>query len=102
MSTVAWRHAEDDNQSVIPGVTHVVAVFTDPDRWGQGIAAHLLELAEGAMRDGGYRIARLWTPRDAPAREFYIKQGWTLDGRAKWEPKFGLELVGFEKPLSRP
>jgi GNAT superfamily N-acetyltransferase len=97
---VAWRQAEEESGSPVPGVAHVVSVFTDPEWWRRGIAAALLEEAEQAMRDARYRVARLWTPRDAPAREFYVRQGWTLDGRAKWEPKFSLYLVGYEKQLA--
>jgi GNAT superfamily N-acetyltransferase len=95
----AWRQAEEESGSPIPAVAHVVAVFTDPERWGQGIAAHLLELAEAAMRERDFRVARLWTPRDAPARGFYEATGWQLDGRAKWDEEFALHLVGYEKPL---
>lgn len=101
ISTVAWRRAEEESGAPVPGVAHVVSVFTDPARWGEGLAARLLDDAEEAMQAQGYRIARLWTPRDAPAREFYVRRGWTLDGRAKWEPKFSLHLVGYEKSLGR-
>ncbi len=97
---VAWRRAETESGAAVEGIAHVNAVFTEPRRWGQGIAAHLLALAEAAASDRGFHTARLWTPRDAPARGFYVAQGWTLDGRAKWEPKFRLHLVGFEKRLS--
>lgn len=99
---VAFRQAEEESGSAVPGVAHVVAVFTDPGRWGRGIAAHLLAMAEEAMRVCGFRIARLWTPRDAPARGFYDAAGWELDGRAKWEQDLSLHLVGFEKPLPAP
>jgi GNAT superfamily N-acetyltransferase len=99
VGAVAWRQAEEKSGAAVPGVAHVVSVFTDPDWWGRGIASHLLSAAEEAMRVKAYRYARLWTPRDAPAREFYVREGWTLDGRAKWEPKFALHLVGYEKPL---
>lgn len=100
VGVVGWRQAVDEQKGEIPGVAHVVAVFTDPDRWGQGIAAHLLTLGETEMARRQYRVARLWTPRDAPARAFYLKEGWTLDGRAKWEPDFDLDLVGYEKPVA--
>jgi GNAT superfamily N-acetyltransferase len=98
---VAFRQAEEESGSAVPGVAHVVSLFTDPDRWGQGIAAHLLGLAEATMRERGFQIARLWTPRDAPARGFYKATGWQLDGRAKWEPDFDLHLVGYEKYLAQ-
>jgi GNAT superfamily N-acetyltransferase len=99
VAAVGWRRAEEESGAPVPGVAHVVSVFTDPDWWRRGIAAHLLGVAEGAMRGHAYRYARLWTPRDAPARAFYTHEGWTLDGRAKWEAKYGLHLVGYEKAL---
>jgi GNAT superfamily N-acetyltransferase len=99
VGAVAWRQAEEESGAAVAGVAHVVSVFTDPDWWERGIASHLLLAAEEAMRGQNYRYARLWTPRDAPAREFYVREGWTLDGRAKWEPKYGLHLVGYEKRL---
>lgn len=96
---VAWRRAEEESGSPIPGVAHVVAAFTDPRRWGEGIAAGLLDLAEDSMRASGFRTARLWTPRDAPARGFYEATGWRLDGREKWAEDFALHLVGYERAL---
>ena len=59
----------------VPGRAHVSAVFTHPDRWREGIAAGLLELAEDAMRAEGYPEVQLWTPREAPARRFYEADG---------------------------
>jgi GNAT superfamily N-acetyltransferase len=99
VGAVAWRCAEEESGAPIPGVAHVVSVFTDPAWWGRGIAAGLLGAAEVAMRERHYRVGRLWTPRDAPARGFYVRQGWTLDGRARWESKYALHLVGYEKQL---
>ncbi len=99
VGVVAWRRAVTEDGSEIPGVAHVNAVFTDPARWGEGIAAHLLGAAMDEAVRRRYRVARLWTPRDAPARGFYLRQGWTPDGRAKWEPRFHLHLIGFERRL---
>ncbi len=101
VGAVAFRAAEDPTSGVIPGVAHVSAVFTDPDHWRRGIATALLARAEAEMRCREYRIARLWTPRGAPARGFYERQGWTLDGRERFSERFGLELVGYERPLRR-
>lgn len=97
---VGWRQAEDESAGAIPGVAHVYAVFTHPERWGEGIAAALLGRAEAAMSAAGFERARLWTPRDAPARAFYERQGWSRDGRARWEDEMQLDLVGYEKALS--
>jgi ribosomal protein S18 acetylase RimI-like enzyme len=97
---VGWKQAEDETVGRVPGVAHVVSVFTDPSRWREGIARALLSLAEEEMRLREFRIARLWTPRDAPARAFYDREGWTLDGRERFAEKLGFHLVGYEKRLT--
>ena len=101
VGAIGWRDAADESLGLIPGVAHVYAMFTDPARWRQGIAAGLLDWGEGEMASAGYEWARLWTPRDAPARAFYEARGWTEDGRARWEEELRLDLVGYEKKLSR-
>jgi GNAT superfamily N-acetyltransferase len=101
VGVVGWRDAADESLGLIPGVAHVYAVFTDPARWGQGIGGGLLAWGENEMASAGYEWARLWTPRDAPARSFYEAQGWSEDGRARWEEDLRLDLVGYEKKLSR-
>jgi GNAT superfamily N-acetyltransferase len=83
----------------IPGRAHVSAVFTHPDRWREGIAACLLELAEDAMRTEGYREVQLWTPSAAPARRFYETVGWVHDGRAQWLAELSLPIVAYVKAL---
>lgn len=83
----------------IPGRAHVAAVFTHPDRWREGIAAGMLELAEAGMREHGYGEVQLWTPRDAPARRFYEATGWRHDGREQWLPELALPIVAYLKRL---
>jgi GNAT superfamily N-acetyltransferase len=83
----------------IPGRAHVSAVFTHPDRWREGIAAGMLELAEAQMRARGFREVQLWTPRDAPARRFYEATGWEHDGRVQWMPEMQLPLVAYVRRL---
>jgi GNAT superfamily N-acetyltransferase len=83
----------------IPGLAHVSAVFTHPDRWRERIAAGLLELAEDAMRAAGYRDAQLWTPEAAPARRFYEAVGWSPDGRKQWLAELAMPIVAYVKAL---
>jgi GNAT superfamily N-acetyltransferase len=83
----------------IPGRAHVSAVFAHPDRWRQGVARGLLEIAEAAMRAEGYSEVQLWTPQDAPARRFYEATGWTADGRRQWLVELGLPIVAYVKSL---
>jgi GNAT superfamily N-acetyltransferase len=83
----------------IPGRAHVSAVFTHPDRWREGIAAALVASAEAAMRAEGYGEVQLWTPREAPARQFYEATGWRHDGREQWLAELALPIVAYVKPL---
>ena len=92
-------HHGDPGLEPIPGRAHVAAVFSHPDRWREGIAAAMLVAAENAMRAAGYREVQLWTPRDAPARDFYEATGWTHDGRAQWLEELSLPIVAYLKAL---
>jgi len=97
---VGWRAQRDDYGRVLRGVAHVSALFVHPDRWREGIAEALLQIAEGSMSERGYRFARLWTPERAPARAFYEATGWSEDGRSGWHEALRLPIVGYEKRLA--
>ena len=94
-----WRPYSESDGRPVARVAHLSALFVDPSRWREGIATELLRLAEGAMRERGYRTARLWTPEGAPARWFYERAGWRQDGRRRWHEALRLPVVGYEKRL---
>ena len=100
VGVVSWRPARDADGRQVPGVAHVSALFVEPRRWREGIAAELLELAEGAMRDRGYGLAELWTPEGAPARRFYEAVGWVRNGRRSWHEPLHLTVIGYQKRLT--
>jgi GNAT superfamily N-acetyltransferase len=95
-----WRADRDDSGRAVQGAAHVSALFIHPDRWREGIAEALLVVAEAAMREQGYRVARLWTPEGAPAQGFYEATGWSKDGRSGWHEGLRLPIVGYEKRLA--
>jgi GNAT superfamily N-acetyltransferase len=97
----SWRPARDYGEEgpPVPGVSYVSHLYVDLPLWGNGIASGILELAEKAMREDGYVRSILWTPTDAPARGFYERCGWRLDGRERWSGELQLPMVGYEKPL---
>ncbi len=101
VALVSWRPAGEhgDEGVPVPGVGYVSHLYVEPSRWGAGIAGGLLEQAETAMREGEFRSAILWTPTDAPARGFYERCGWRLDGRERWSTELHLPMVGYEKQL---
>ena len=102
VALASWRPAREygDEGAHIPGVSYLSHLYVDPDRWGNGIARGLMELAESAMREVDHSRALLWTPTDAPARGFYERCGWRLDGRERWSTELHLPMVGYEKHLA--
>ena len=101
VALASWRparqHGEEGPRD--PEVSYVSHLYVHPDQWGHGIASGLLALAEAAMRNADNRRAILWTPTDAPARGFYERCGWRLDGREQWSSELQLPMVGYEKHL---
>ncbi len=101
VALASWRPAREHGEEGpdVPGVGYVSHLYVHPDLWGNGIASGLLELAEDAMRETGRIRAILWTPTDAPARSFYERCCWRLDGRERWSGELQLPMVGYEKHL---
>jgi GNAT superfamily N-acetyltransferase len=82
------------------GIGHVWSLFVAEAWWGTGLAASLLERAVGAMRAGGFRRARLYTPAgQARARAFYRREGWTEVGAPFAHPDVSLDLVELRRAL---
>jgi len=101
VALASWRPAREQGEdgSRVPGVSYVSHLYVHPDRWGEGVARGLLSLAETAMRESDHTRAILWTPTGAPARGFYERCGWRLDGREQWSGELRLPMVGYEKHL---
>jgi GNAT superfamily N-acetyltransferase len=97
----SWRPAREHGEQGprVPGVGYVSHLYVHPDLWRRGIASRLLELAETAMRATDHARAILWTPTGAPARGFYQRCGWRVDGRERWSSELSLPMVGYEKHL---
>jgi GNAT superfamily N-acetyltransferase len=101
VALVSWRPAREHGDEGVPleGVAYVSHLYVDPSRWGSGIARGLLGAAEDAMRRAEQERAILWTPTEAPARGFYERCAWRLDGRELWSTELHLPMVGYEKRL---
>ena len=95
---LAWADGDPAGQPIWQRA-HVSAVFTHPERWREGIAAGMLAVAEDGMRAQGFREVQLWTPREAPARQFYEAAGWRHDGREQWLAELQLPIVAYVKAL---
>jgi GNAT superfamily N-acetyltransferase len=82
-----------------PGASaYLWQLFVRPRHHGSGLAVALHDAFLAAARDRGYTRARLRTPAgQARARAFYVREGWTTDGRGDLHPLLGLELVVYRR-----
>lgn len=79
---------------------HVSMVFVDPERWGHGVGAGLLDALHGEMAARGWRTSSVWTRSgNARARRLYEGRGYSATGDVK--RLRGEEIVRYET-LLRP
>ena len=72
---------------------HITRFYVDAPHWGQGIGRLLYDAAISHLRQVGYRQASLWVlGRNARARSWYERLGWTCTG----ERKAAAETIGVE------
>ena len=66
----------------------VYAIYVEEEFAGTGLGTELLRSAVAWLAERGYARATLWVLEgNARARRFYEREGWTLDGAAKSEPR---------------
>jgi len=74
----------------VQGSGEVLALYVDPDRWGQGVGSALLAAARARMLDLGFRSAVLWVlAGNTRAERFYQAGGWRPDGLTRTESVWG-------------
>ncbi len=79
-------------------VGEIWAIYVLPDFMGRGIGKRLLQEAENKLSERGCNFVTVWVlHRNTPARGFYEKQGFLLDGKEK--DYQGLREVRYRKPL---
>ena len=67
-----------------PEAFELGAIYVDPCMKGQGIGTAMAEYCEKTAAQGSYKEVCLWTfEKNAPARAFYEKLGYVLDGATK-------------------
>ena len=55
-------------------------MYVDPEHWGDGAGAALMDATILELQTKGYEPAYLWVLADNPrARRFYEKHGWSCD-----------------------
>ncbi|HEY6636876.1 MAG TPA: GNAT family N-acetyltransferase [Solirubrobacterales bacterium] len=69
-------------------VAELVAIYIEPERWGQGAGSALMHTALVQLADLPYDEVVLWTFKEnAPAIAFYERHGWRCDGDEKVHPR---------------
>jgi GNAT superfamily N-acetyltransferase len=73
---------DDDNPEV---VGELQTLYLDPRVWRRGAGSILLRAVVDHMTDAGFRTATAWTlENNDPARCFYERHRWRLDGATKF------------------
>jgi GNAT superfamily N-acetyltransferase len=94
--------APSREQDLGRNVAELVAIYVEPDRWGQGAGAALMRAALERLGDLPYDEVVLWTFKEnAPAIAFYERQGWKRDGGEKVHPRTEAVAIRFRRP-ARP
>jgi GNAT superfamily N-acetyltransferase len=85
-----------------PNVAELVALYVEPDRWGQGAGTELLHTAMERLSELPYDEVVLWTFKEnAPAIAFYERHGWRADGDRKVHPRSQAEAIRLRRPATR-
>jgi ribosomal protein S18 acetylase RimI-like enzyme len=85
MALVLQALAQDGaSRDPLPGLAHLSMIAVHPDRWGQGLGALVLDLAQLNARKRGFTRAQLWTHEtNRRAQRLYERLGWAASGRTK-------------------
>ena len=74
-------YRDDDGDAPAPGCGEILAIYSLPDRWGQGIGRALMGYALGDLRRQGLAPVLLWVlAANDRARRFYQRAGFRPDG----------------------
>ena len=65
---------------------HLYALYVQPQYMNQGLGSALIGAGVECLKRRGFRTATLWVlESNEPARRFYERKGWVLDGQTKAE-----------------
>jgi GNAT superfamily N-acetyltransferase len=89
-----WARVDD------PGLVHFRQLFVTQRHWGTGLATTLHGAAVDEATARGFEAMRLFTPAAQDrARRFYEREGWTLARPPAFEPRIGLDIAEYRRPL---
>jgi GNAT superfamily N-acetyltransferase len=84
-------------------VAELVAIYVEPERWGQGAGAALMRAAMERLADLPYDEVVLWTFKEnAPTIAFYERHGWKRDGDQKVHPRTQAVAIRFRHATPSP
>jgi len=84
------------------GAGELLALYVDPERWGEGIGGRLLARARAALVAQGCTTATLWVlAGNERAERLYRRDGWRDDGRRRSVEVWGIDAdeAGFRRAL---
>ena len=77
--------------------------FVDPASWGRGAGRALLDAAQTALREAGFRDATLWTAAENHRpRAIYEAAGWRTDGTDRRRAFGGVEFEEVRYRIALP
>lgn len=70
----------------------VLALYVDPDSWGQGVGRTLISSARTHLREMSFTAASLWVLYgNQRAMHFYETDGWSPDGSTREDEVWGVK-----------
>ena len=87
-ATTAPSHEPD-----LPHHGELIALYVDPDSWGQGFGVGLVSFARARLCSLGFRKACLWVVvGNIRAEHFYQKDLWSPDGLRRNDTVWGIQV----------
>ena len=89
----------------LPEHGELCALYVDPERWGHGIGAALIQAARVRLMQFGFQNALLWVMHgNTRAARFYEIDGWVADGKRRTDTVWGMnvEEVRYRRELDMP
>ena len=75
------------------GVGELYALYVDPPRWSEGIGQLLVDAARTQLHKQGQTEALVWMlATNVRAQNFYLRDGWQLDGGERGEDVWGISV----------
>jgi len=74
-------------------VGELAALYVDPEEWGRGIGAALIQAARSRLSERGFQKAILWIlVGNLRAQRFYETDGWRFDGMRRAHQVWGVTV----------